>query len=76
MSSVLALVRRHPVVTYVILTFALSWAYWIPMLLRGDAVEVRAARDGDGGGGDPSHAAGRASHPLQRRVNSLPRRQP
>ena len=49
MSSVLAPVRRHPVVTYVVLAFALSWAYWIPMLLRGDVVTQ---------GGSTSHFPG------------------
>ena len=31
-------VRRHPLVSYVVLAWGLSWAYWIPMLLRGEVV--------------------------------------
>lgn len=30
--------RRHPVTTYVLLAYALSWAYWIPMALTGQIV--------------------------------------
>lgn len=30
-----ALARRHPLVTFVVLAYGLSWAYWIPLALRG-----------------------------------------
>ena len=30
--------RRHPAVTFVLLTYAWSWAFWIPMGVRGDIV--------------------------------------
>lgn len=38
MSSLRQVIRRHPVVTYVALAWGLSWAYWIPMALRGEIV--------------------------------------
>jgi deazaflavin-dependent oxidoreductase (nitroreductase family) len=31
-------IRRHPLASYVILAWAVSWAYWIPMALRGEIV--------------------------------------
>jgi membrane protease YdiL (CAAX protease family) len=30
--------RRHPILIYVFLTYALSWAYWIPLALSGAVV--------------------------------------
>jgi membrane protease YdiL (CAAX protease family) len=30
--------RRHPIVTYVAMAYALSWAYWIPLAIRGALV--------------------------------------
>lgn len=30
--------RRHPVLVYVVLAYALSWAYWIPLALSGAVV--------------------------------------
>jgi len=33
-----ALLRRHPLVSFVVLTYALSWAAWIPLLWRGQLV--------------------------------------
>jgi membrane protease YdiL (CAAX protease family) len=38
MSALRDLVRRHQVATYVVLAWGLSWAYWVPMALRGDVV--------------------------------------
>jgi len=29
------LARRHPILTFIALAYALSWAYWIPLALRG-----------------------------------------
>ncbi len=43
-------VRRHPVVAYVVLACALSWAWWLPMLVAG-----AVARPGDGW---PTHLPG------------------
>lgn len=45
-------VRRHPVLSYVVLVYALSWAWWIPMALRGDVVRP--------GVGWPTHQPGLA----------------
>lgn len=45
-----AAVRSHPVVAYAVLAYALSWAWWIPMAVRGDVV-----RAGDGW---PTHLPG------------------
>ena len=42
-------VRRHPVVAYVLVACGLSWAYWIPMALRGEMVTA---------GGSVSHFPG------------------
>jgi membrane protease YdiL (CAAX protease family) len=33
--DVTATVRRHPLATYVLLTFAVSWSWWIPLALSG-----------------------------------------
>lgn len=33
-----SLVQRHPIASFVVLAYALSWADWIPMLLRGALV--------------------------------------
>ncbi|HEX9166395.1 MAG TPA: CPBP family intramembrane glutamic endopeptidase [Gemmatimonadales bacterium] len=30
--------RRHPILVYVVLTYAISWAYWIPLALSGAVV--------------------------------------
>lgn len=30
--------RRHPLATYIALAYAISWAYWIPLALRGAVV--------------------------------------
>jgi membrane protease YdiL (CAAX protease family) len=49
MTRVLEPVRRHPVVAYVVLAWGLSWAYWIPMALRGEIVTP---------GGNSSHFPG------------------
>jgi membrane protease YdiL (CAAX protease family) len=43
-------VREHAVVSYVVLAYALSWSWWIPMAIRGDVV-----RDGIGW---PTHLPG------------------
>lgn len=37
-AAVVASVRRHPLAWYVVLAWGLSWAYWIPMLVRGEVV--------------------------------------
>lgn len=34
-SGLVAVVRHHPVGSFVTLTFALSWAYWVPLALTG-----------------------------------------
>ncbi len=39
-SGIIAVVRRHPVVTYFVLAFAFSWAYWIPLARSGQIVRV------------------------------------
>lgn len=33
-------VRRHPLLSYVLLTYALSWAYWAPLVLSGYTVRL------------------------------------
>jgi membrane protease YdiL (CAAX protease family) len=33
--DVTAMVRRHPLATYLLLTFAVSWSWWIPLALTG-----------------------------------------
>jgi membrane protease YdiL (CAAX protease family) len=45
-------VRRRPVVSFAVLAYMLSWAWWIPMALRGEVV-----RPGDGW---PTHLPGLA----------------
>jgi membrane protease YdiL (CAAX protease family) len=37
-SVLLGAIRRHPLVSFVLLAWALSWAYWIPMAIRGEVV--------------------------------------
>ena len=37
-STLLGPIRRHPVVSFVLLAWALSWAYWIPMAIQGAIV--------------------------------------
>lgn len=34
--------RRHPIATFVLITYAWSWSIWIPMALRGDVVRPGA----------------------------------
>jgi membrane protease YdiL (CAAX protease family) len=51
-----AAVRRHPLPSYVVLAYALSWAWWIPMALRGDVVCA--------GVGWPTHLPGLAGPAL------------
>lgn len=46
------LVRTHPVTSYVVLACALSWAWWIPMIVRGEVVRT--------GIGWPTHLPGLA----------------
>ena len=38
MSGLIGAVRRHPLASYVVLASAASWAYWIPMAVRGEIV--------------------------------------
>jgi membrane protease YdiL (CAAX protease family) len=52
MRSVPDLIRRHPVRAYVLLAWALAWAYWIPMALAGQVVTP---------GGNVSHFPGLAT---------------
>jgi CAAX protease family protein len=33
-------VRRHPLAVYVLLTYALSWAYWIPLVMTSQVVRL------------------------------------
>jgi len=51
-----AAVRRHPLPSFVVLAYALSWAWWIPMALRGDVVRT--------GVGWPTHLPGLAGPAL------------
>jgi uncharacterized protein len=51
-----AAVRRHPVRSYVVLAYALSWTWWIPMAVRGDVVRT--------GVGWPTHLPGLAGPAL------------
>ena len=37
-----AFLRRHPIVLFVVVTFAWSWAWWIPMAMRGEIVRAGA----------------------------------
>ena len=43
-------VRGHALITYAVLAYALSWAWWVPMALRGDVVRA--------GVGWPTHLPG------------------
>lgn len=36
MARVQGIVRRHPVGSFIVLAWGLSWAYWIPMAIRGE----------------------------------------
>jgi membrane protease YdiL (CAAX protease family) len=36
-------VRAHPLLAYVLLTYALSWAYWVPLVLSGYVVRPGSA---------------------------------
>ena len=47
------LVRRHPVTSFAVLAYLLSWSWWIPIALRGDVV-----RPGEGW---PTHLPGLAA---------------
>jgi membrane protease YdiL (CAAX protease family) len=47
-----AAISRHPVWTYVVLAYALSWSWWVPMAVRGDVVRP--------GVGWPTHLPGLA----------------
>ncbi|HEX6128165.1 MAG TPA: hypothetical protein VF071_03990, partial [Candidatus Limnocylindria bacterium] len=38
MTVLLGSIRRHPLVSFVILAWTLSWAYWFPMAIRGETV--------------------------------------
>src|SRR4051812_48215453 len=38
MQRMLDPIRRHPVLSYVVLATGFSWAWWIPMALRGELV--------------------------------------
>jgi membrane protease YdiL (CAAX protease family) len=49
MRALLAPIRSHPVASFVLVAFGLSWAAWIPMAVRGEVVTA---------GGGPSHFAG------------------
>src|SRR3954464_11834006 len=51
-----AAVRSHPLLSYVVLAYAISWAWWIPMALRGDVVRA--------GVGWPTHLPGLAGPAL------------
>jgi membrane protease YdiL (CAAX protease family) len=48
--GVRALARRHPVMTYFVLAYAISWSWWVPLALRGDVVHA--------GVGWPTHLPG------------------
>jgi membrane protease YdiL (CAAX protease family) len=37
-----AWVRRHPIATFLLITYAWSWCFWIPMALRGQVVRPGA----------------------------------
>src|SRR3954447_4979695 len=50
MTSLRAIVDRHPVVSFFVLAYALSWSYWVPMAVRGDVVTT--------GVGWPTHLPG------------------
>jgi membrane protease YdiL (CAAX protease family) len=38
MSAIVHWVRRHPLVTYVVLTYAISWSCWLPLVVSGSIV--------------------------------------
>ena len=38
MDALLDPIRRHPVVSYVLLAWGIAWAYWVPMAIRGEVV--------------------------------------
>lgn len=37
-AGLVATIRRRPLASYVLLAWGLSWAFWIPMLIRGEVV--------------------------------------
>ncbi len=43
-------IRRHPVAAFVVLTYAVSWAWWLPLLWRGEVTRA--------GQGWPTHLPG------------------
>jgi membrane protease YdiL (CAAX protease family) len=51
-----ALVRQHPVISYVVLGYALGWAWYVPLAVRGDIVRM--------GVGWPTHLPGLAAPAL------------
>ena len=51
-----ALVRRHPVLSYVVLAYALAWSWYVPLAMRGDVVRM--------GVGWPTHLPGLAGPAL------------
>jgi membrane protease YdiL (CAAX protease family) len=51
-----AAVGRHPLPSFVVLAYALSWAWWVPMAVRGDVVRA--------GVGWPTHLPGLAGPAL------------
>ena len=51
-----ALVRRHPVLSYVVLAYALGWSWYVPLAVRGDVVRM--------GVGWPTHLPGLAGPAL------------
>ena len=51
-----SLVRRHPVVSFAVLAYLLSWSWWIPMAVRGEVVRA--------GEGWPTHLPGLAAPAL------------
>ena len=56
------LVQRHPVLSYVVLAYALAWSWYLPLAMRGTScARVSAAHAPTGAGS--AHAGGRLSLP-------------